>query len=200
VAPSIRLAAEQDAPAIAAIYAPFCEMNVVSFEYAAPTAEEIASRIRTVTLQLPWLVLDDDRTVVGYAYAGRHRERAAYGWAVDTAVYIADGYRGRGAGRALYASLFDLLRLQGYFKACAGITLPNPASVALHEGVGFKLVGVYQGIGYKKGAWRDVAWYQAVIQPERDEPPVPRPVSDFVDTEAWRQIMSAGAVRYVANN
>jgi phosphinothricin acetyltransferase len=196
VAPTIRLAAEQDAPAIAAIYAPFCDAHVVSFEYAAPTAEEMASRVRSITEQLPWLVLDDEGTIGGYAYAGRHRERAAYGWAVDTAVYIGDGYRGRGAGRSLYAALFALLTLQGYFKACAGITMPNPASVALHEALGFKLVGVYRGIGYKKGSWHDVVWYEAALQPERPDPPVPRPVGDFVGTGAWRKILSEATVHF----
>ena len=193
---TIRLAAEHDAPAIAAIYAPFCDANVVSFEYTAPTAEEIAARIRTITAQWPWLVLDDGGTAAGYAYASRHRERAAYGWAVDTAVYVADGYRGRGAGRSLYAALFGLLKLQGYFRACAGITIPNPASVALHEALGFTRVGVYRGIGYKKGSWHDVAWYEAAVQPERADPPVPRPVSDFVGTDVWRRILSAGAAHY----
>lgn len=190
MAPTLRMAGEQDAPAIAAIYAPFCETNVVSFEYTAPTSEEMAARIRTTTAQCPWLVIEEAGTVGGYAYAGRHRERAAYGWAVDTAVYIGDGYRGRGVGRLLYVALFDLLKLQGYFKACAGITLPNPASVALHEALGFTRVGVYRGIGYKKGAWHDVAWYEAAVQPERDDPPAPRPISDFAGTDAWRKILS----------
>jgi len=200
VAPTIRLAVEEeDAPAIAAIYAPFCEANVVSFEYTAPTASEIAARIRTVTAQWPWLVLEEAGVVAGYAYAGRHRDRAAYGWAVDTAVYVADGCRGRGAGRALYTALFGVLKLQGYFKACAGITLPNPASVGLHEAFGFTLVGVYPGIGYKKGAWHDVAWYEAVVQPERLDPTTPRPVSDFVGTDAWRSLLSDGAAHYAAN-
>jgi L-amino acid N-acyltransferase YncA len=173
----IRLAAEKDAGAVAAIYAPFCDDNTVSFELAAPSEHEMASRIRAVTEQWPWLVLDDDGVIAGYAYAGRHRDRAAYQWAVDTAVYVGESYRGRGVGRALYAALFELLRSQGYFKACAGIALPNAASVGLHEAVGFKLVGVYRGIGYKLGAWRDVAWYELVLQPERENPPPPTPIS-----------------------
>jgi phosphinothricin acetyltransferase len=189
---TIRLATEQDAAAVAAIYAPFCDDRVVSFEYAAPTADVMATRIRTITTQWPWLVMDDAGSVAGYAYAGPHRERAAYGWAVDTAVYIGDGYRRRGVGRALYRTLFGLLRLQGYFKACAGITLPNPASVALHEALGFTIVGVYRGIGYKMGSWHDVAWYQAEIQPERADPPPPRPVFDFVGTSEWHKIVADG--------
>ena len=115
---------------------------------------------------------------------------------MDTAVYVGDGYRGRGAGRSLYAALFGLLKLQGYFKACAGVTLPNPASVALHEAFGFTVVGVYRGIGYKKESWHDVAWYEAAVQPERADPPAPRPVSDFIGTDAWRIILSEGAAHY----
>jgi len=192
---AIRLATEQDASAIAAIYAPFCETNVVSFEYAAPAPEEMAARIRavTVTAQLPWLVVHDGGTVGGYAYAGRHHERAAYGWAVNAAVYIGEGYRRSGVGRKLYTALFDVLRLQGYFKVCAGITLPNPGSVGLHEAMGFTIVGVYRGIGYKRGGWHDVVWYELELQPERLDPPAPRPISDFVDTDAWRTILSNAA-------
>jgi L-amino acid N-acyltransferase YncA len=190
---TLRLATARDAAAVAAIYAPFCESSVVSFEYAAPSAEEMASRIQAVTAQYPWLVMEDDGTVCGYAYAGRHHERAAYGWAVNTAVYNAEGYRRRGVGRALYTALFDLLRLQGYFKACAGITLPNPASVGLHEAMGFTPIGVYRGVGYKKGGWHDVAWYEVALQPERLDPPAPRPISDVVETDSWQRILSNAA-------
>jgi L-amino acid N-acyltransferase YncA len=174
---NIRLATENDAAAVAAIYAPFCGASVVSFELAAPSESDMAGRIRAVTERWPWLVLDDDGVIAGYAYASRHRDRAAYQWAVDTAVYVGEGYRGRGVGRSLYTALFELLRSQGYFKACAGISLPNPASVALHEAVGFTLVGVYRGIGYKLGAWRDVAWYELALLPERENPPAPTPIS-----------------------
>jgi phosphinothricin acetyltransferase len=187
------MATEQDAGAIAAIYAPFCDDTAVSFEVKGPTADEMASRIRGVVSHLPWLVVDEKGVVGGYAYAGKHHERAAYGWAVNTAVYLGEGYRGRGLGRVIYAALFDLLRLQGYFKACAGITLPNPASVGLHQAMGFTPVGVYRGIGYKKGEWRDVVWYQLALQPERPDPPPPRPISDFIETDAWRRILTNAA-------
>jgi phosphinothricin acetyltransferase len=196
MSPTIRLATANDAAAIAAIYAPSCESNVVSFEYAAPPPEEIAARIRTVTPHWPWLVLDDEGIVAGYAYASRHRERAAYRWAVDTAVYVAEAYRRRGVGRALYTTLFDLLKAQGYFKACAGITFPNAASVGLHQAVGFTLVGVYRGIGYKKGAWHDVAWCEAALQPERPDPPAPLPLSEVVNTMAWHHAVSRGLAHY----
>ena len=187
------MAAAEDAPAIAAIYAPFCETNAVSFEVVAPTPAEMASRIRSITAQFPWLVAESDGAVAGYAYAGRHHERAAYQWAVSTGIYIGEPYRKRGVGKALYAVLFELLRLQGYYKATAGITLPNPASIALHERVGFTPVGIYRGIGFKQGEWRDVAWYEAEVQPERSNPAGPNPVTRIQGTAEWRRVMSRGA-------
>lgn len=193
---TIRLAQESDALAVASIYAPHCESGSVSFETSAPSTEEIARRIQNITQQWPWLVLEDDGTVAGYAYAGRHRERAAYGWAVDTAVYVGDAYHGRGAGRALYATLFNVLRMQGYFKACAGITLPNPASVGLHEAVGFTLVGVYRGIGFKLGHWHDVAWYEVELQPEAPNPPAPKPLNAVVDSQGWKDAIAQGVTYY----
>jgi L-amino acid N-acyltransferase YncA len=177
---TVRLATPTDAPQIAAIYAPFCESTVVSFEFVAPTPQEMAARIETVTRQYPWLALEDRGRVVGYAYATIHRERAAYAWSVDTAVYVAADARRRGVARTLYVKLFDVLVAQGYFKAYAGVSLPNPASVALHEALGFTPVGVYRGVGFKLGAWHDVAWYQRALQPERLNPELARPVSAVV--------------------
>jgi phosphinothricin acetyltransferase len=172
----IRLAQAADAAAVAAIYGPFCETTAVSFEVAAPDGEEIAGRIAAVTRQYPWLVLERAGAIAGYAYATRHRERAAYRWSVDTAVYVHAAARRSGVGRALYEKLFMLLVAQGYFKAYAGITVPNNASVALHAAVGFTSVGTYHHVGYKLGAWHDVAWFERSLQPERLDPPPPQPV------------------------
>jgi L-amino acid N-acyltransferase YncA len=193
---TIRLARESDAAAISAIYAPYCESTPVSFETSAPSPEEFAARIQNITAHWPWLVLEDNGSVAGYAYAGRHRERAAYRWAVDTAVYVDEQYHRRGVGRALYATLFNVLREQGYFKACAGITIPNPASVALHEAVGFTLVGVYRGIGFKHGSWHDVAWFEAEVQPETSNPPAPKSLDAVVDSQHWREAVSRGLSHY----
>jgi L-amino acid N-acyltransferase YncA len=192
----IRLACQDDAAAMAAIYGPFCESTAVSFEYTAPSVEEMANRIRTITIQLPWLVLEAGGAVVGYVYASRHKERAGYGWSVDTAAYVNPTHHRRGVGRALYTTLFQLLRLQGYFKAYAGITLPNNASVGLHEGVGFTPVGVYRGIGYKHGAWQDVAWYQTALQAERLNPAPPVPVSSIAGSSAWTDAVAQGLPYY----
>src|SRR5689334_23168446 len=102
--PTIRLAREADAPSIAAIYAPYCNETVISFEDAAPAAEEMARRIRTIAAVRPWIVLEDSGDVVGYAYASPHHERSAYRWSVSTAIYINRAYHRRGAGRALYTT------------------------------------------------------------------------------------------------
>jgi phosphinothricin acetyltransferase len=181
----IRLAISDDADQIAAIYAPFCTETAISFEYIAPTAAQMAERIRKITERLPWLVLDDDGRIAGYVYAGPHRERAAYQWSVDVAAYVASNYRRRGIGSSLYKVLFRVLVAQGYFKAYAGVTLPNPASERLHESLGFERVGEYGGVGYKFGKWHDVRWYQKRIQPERPEPSMPRTIADLLGTAEW---------------
>jgi phosphinothricin acetyltransferase len=150
----------RDAAACAAIYAPFVTAGIASFEEVAPTAAQVAERMRRTTRTHPWLVLEDAGRVVGYAYASEHRARHAYRWAADVAVYVDPAEHGRGAGRRLYGALLELLRRQGLRSACAGIALPNEASVGLHRALGFELVGTYRAIGWKAGAWRDVAWWQ----------------------------------------
>jgi phosphinothricin acetyltransferase len=193
---TIRLATAFDASAMAAIYRPYCEGSAVSFEQVAPDGVEMAKRIATVTTQRPWIVLEDAGAVVGYAYAGPHNERWAYRWSVNTAIYISGTHQRRGAGRALYATLFDLLRHLGYYRAVAGITLPNPASVGLHEAMGFALVGVYRDIGHKLGAWRDVGWYEAEIQPLVAEPQEPRAIAVLSGSQAWRDAIASGLAHY----
>ena len=152
-----------DAIACAAIYAPSVQDGVSSFEYVAPDAGEMARRITAIRASRPWLVAELDGVVAGYAYGSTHRERAAYRWASDVSVYVSADHRRRGVARALYLELLDRLAGQGFRVACAGIALPNPASVALHESLGFTPVGVYRNIGYKLGAWWDVSWYQRAL-------------------------------------
>jgi phosphinothricin acetyltransferase len=183
----IRFATVDDAAAIAAIYSPFCLNTSISFEEVAPDAAEMARRIERILPRWPWLVFDDGGTVRGYAYAGPHNERAAYRWSVSVAVYVGDGARRQGVGRRLYETLFRLLVVQGYFKAFAGVTLPNPASERLHESVGFTPVGTYHGSGYKFGAWHDVRWYERELQPERAAPPEPTAIGEVVGTNELRE-------------
>jgi L-amino acid N-acyltransferase YncA len=169
----------RDAAACAAIYAPFVRESAVSFEEVAPDADAFAARIARLTATHPWLVEEREGVVVGFAYGSPHRERAAYRWACDVSVYIDAAHHGRGIGRALYEALLTLLREQRIHVACAGITLPNDASVGLHESLGFQPVGIYRGIGWKAGAWRDVGWWQLRLVPDGDAeagpPPEPLP-------------------------
>lgn len=161
----------RDAAACAAIYAPHVEDSVVSFEEGAPDATEMAARIGRYGASHAWLVAELDGEVVGYAYATAFNERPAYRWSTSVSVYVAEGARGQGVGRALYTALFDRLRERGFRMACAGITLPNEASVGLHESLGFERVGVNREIGWKHGAWRDVGWLQLELEPAGEGPP-----------------------------
>jgi L-amino acid N-acyltransferase YncA len=167
---------DRDAAACRDIYAPFVRDTSVSFEEQVPTVEEFRDRIRSTAATHPWLVLEVEGRVVGYAYASPHRARAAYRWAADVTVYVAPAYRRAGVGRRLYAELLERLRRQGFQVACAGIALPNEASVGLHRAMGFEPVGVYKRIGWKAGAWHDVGWWQLELSPATDAaPPEPLP-------------------------
>ncbi len=171
----IRTANPADADAIAAIYAPIVTDTAISFELEAPGAAEMARRIAATLPLLPWLVGEDGAGGLrGYVYASRFRERAAYQWAVEVTAYVRADCRGQGVGRRLYTRLFELLAGLGYFQAVAGITLPNAASVGLHEALGFEAVSRYRNVGYKHGAWRDVGYWQKALQPLQAAPAAPR--------------------------
>lgn len=172
----VRLATPEDGAALAEIYRPAVAARATSFELDPPDAAEMARRVSATLQQYPWLVFEEDGQVVGYAYASRHRERAAYQWTVEVSAYVQDGVHRKGVGRALYDSLFRVLALQGYHRAFAGITLPNDASVGFHTALGFTRVGVYHRIGWKFGTWHDVLWLERAVDPTLappDAPPVP---------------------------
>ena len=160
-AAGVRPASPGDAPAIAAIYAPVVTGTTISFELEAPSADEMKRRIEATLPSLPWLVsVDAAGEVDGYAYAGRHRERAAYQWSVDCTVYVRQDRLRQGIGRRLYGQLLATLQALGYHQAYAGIAMPNASSVALHTAMGFELVGTFREVGFKRGGWRDVSWWQ----------------------------------------
>ena len=176
----IRPVEPEDAPAIAAIYAPSVTDSVISFELEPPDANEMARRIARTTATHPWLVCEREREVAGYVYAGDHCTRAAYQWSTDVTVYIDARQHRCGIGRALYTSLLALLRQQGFYNAYAGITLPNAGSVGLHEALGFRPVGVYRQVGYKFGAWHDVGWWALDLQEKSSvQPPAPRAPGEY---------------------
>jgi L-amino acid N-acyltransferase YncA len=174
----IRPATAQDAAAIASIYAPYVLATAVSFETAAPDEAEMARRIAANGDLYPWFVAGEaDAPVLGYSSACQFRARHAYRFTVETSVYLADGARGRGIGTVLTRVLLELLENQGFTQAVAAITLPNPASVKMHEALGFVPAGAYEKVGFKFGEWHSVGLWQRGLAALSDQPEEPRPFS-----------------------
>ena len=171
---TVRDASEDDAEACAAIYAPYVTGTAVTFETEPPPPVEMARRIASTVRTHAWVVLEDGCRVVGYAYGGPYKSRPAYRWSCEVSVYMEPGRRRTGGGRALYAALFSRLAERGYRTAVAGMTLPNDASAGLHRAMGFEPVGTYRAIGWKDGAWHDVAWVQRPLGAGQDPPAEPR--------------------------
>jgi L-amino acid N-acyltransferase YncA len=192
MSPIIRIATPEDAPTVAEIYAPAVTDYVTSFEITAPSPHEMAARMAKVLPNYPWLVCESAGEVIGYAYASAHHERAAYRWSVDVSAYVSARIHRRGVGTALYVSLFEILALQKYRNAYAGITLPNPASEGMHGRHGFTLVGVYHHVGYKFGAWHDVAWFERAILPTLKDPPEPVSFSEVRDSAPVATALAKG--------
>ena len=188
----IRLATADDGPSLASIYAPAVEGKATSFELEPPSADEMSRRVEKVTQRTPWLVCVHGDAIVGYAYASAHHERAAYAWSVDVSAYVRTDMHRSGVGRGLYSSLFAILVLQGFRNAYAGVTLPNDASVRLHESMGFTPVGVYREVGYKLGKWHDVGWFERQLAPHVAEPPPPRSLDEVRDDPAFASAVASG--------
>lgn len=187
----MRLARDADAGPMLEIYAPLVRETAISFELEPPPLEEFRERVRRVLERTPWLVCDEGGDLWGYAYAGPFRARAAYQWAVETTVYVAATRRRKGVARALYTALLTGLRLAGYHRAYAGITLPNPASVATHERLGFEPVGVFKAAGFKLGRWHDVGFWQLALQEAALPPAPPRPFREVEATAEWKAALRA---------
>ncbi len=183
----MRLATEADAPAILEIYALIVRETVISFEYEVPSEEEMRGRIRSKLAHYPWLVMEREGMILGYAYAGRWRDRAAYDWTVETTVYVNPAARRGGVGRTLYGALFEALRQQGFVQAVAGVTLPNDPSVGLHEAVGFVPTGITHNAGYKFGGWHGVAFFEMSLQPAPD---IPSPTRDVASLD-WKFLVNS---------
>ncbi len=178
----LRFAHPEDAEAIRDIYAPHITDSTVSFELEVPSVVEMVGRMGAHGDLMPWIVCEQDGVVAGYAYAGPHRQRWAYQWAVEVSVYIHAAYRRQRIGRGLYTALFALLEAQGFARAYAGVALPNEASVGLHRSLGFEPVGTYERVGFKFGAWHDVSWWQRDLRDVgAKEPPEPSPFTTLED-------------------
>lgn len=184
--PRLRPATIHDAPQIADIYAPWVRETAISFELEAPGPEEMARRIESLATDHPWLVVEEDGRLLGYAYATAFRLRPAYRWSVETTVYLDREHTGRGVGRSLYVALLELATAWGYANAFAGIALPNPASESLHASVDFTPIGVFPRAGHKFGRWHDVGWWHRRLSPAdpplEPSPPSPELVAELLST------------------
>ena len=169
----LQVAEDGDVFPMLAIYAPYVRDTAITFEYEVPTAAEFGARLHHVLPEYPWLVCRAPGQVLGYAYAHRHMERAAYGWNVECSVYVLGSARGRGVGRALYGALLELLRLQGVVNAYGCIAVPNEPSEALHRATGFSLLGHFPASGWKQGRWHDIVWYGRCLQESGAGEPAP---------------------------
>lgn len=184
--PTVRLATPDDASGCLVIYRPFVESTHTTFETEVPTIDAFARRIETTLEIRPWVVAEDDGKVIGYAYASPIKDRAAYQWSVEVAVYVADNARRRGIGRALYEALFRCLAGQGFVNAVGIIALPNDASIALHESLGFQKISHLKEIGFKLGKWHDSAWWQKRLAELPSHPTPPRALSSCrAEAERW---------------
>lgn len=176
----IRPATLDDAAQIAAIYAPYVATGIISFEETPPSVDEMRARMAKANGYYPWLTATDGETdtVLGYAYADKFRERHAYRFVVETTIYVAGELQRQGVGRLLYEALIDTLRAQDFTQAISSISLPNDASIALHESVGFRRAGVYREVGFKDGRWIDVGLWQASLAEPETPAKEPRPFSE----------------------
>lgn len=163
---AVRAARLRDAAAVASIYNHYVCDTIVTFEERHVSVGEMRTRIRLIgSLGLPWLVAEAGGAVVGYAYANKWKERAAYRHSVETTVYLRADSTGRGIGRLLYTGLIAGLRALGHHAIIGGIALPNAASVGLHESLGFRKVAHFHEVGRKFGRWIDVGYWQLALAP-----------------------------------
>lgn len=176
---TISLANTEATSSILAIYTPYILDTSFTFETEVPSLKDFEKRIVTYQENWPWLVYEVDGIVAGYAYATRHRERAAYQWCVESSVYIKDTHQQRGIANALYKTLFEIMKHQGFINVYAGITLPNDKSVAFHKRFGFNRFADYENVGYKFGKWNTVSWWHYQLNEYVENPTAPTKFSEI---------------------
>lgn len=195
----IRLVTPADAAEVLSVYKPYVETTSNTFEYEVPSVEEISGRISAIIPHFPWLVCLHNGSVIGYAYAHKHRERAAYQWSPESTVYLAQAYHSRGIARILYDALFAMLRLQGFVNVYAGVLSTNSGSNHLHRAAGFEEIGIYKNIGYKLGEWHSNIWYQLHLTAHHPHPANPLPMSEIINTGTFISILEAANSRLAKN-
>lgn len=182
---TIRAACPEDAAQLLEIYAPYVRETAISLEYAVPSREEFASRIRATLARYPYLVAEREGQPCGYTYAGPFKTRASYGWSVEASLYVLKSAHGLGLGRALYEALEACLREQGFTNVNACIACPVVAdeyltrnSIEFHAHMGYRLVGEFTQCACKFGRWYDMAWMEKLLLPHTPNPAVPRSFDD----------------------
>ena len=177
----LRVARANDAEAISAIYAPYVMNTCVTFETVPPTPAEFVRRIEETLAGYPYLVWEEDGRILGYAYAHRYAERAAYGWAAEASIYLAPEAHGSGAARKLYGALMEILRQMNCIHLYAKVAHPNPRSEAFHRLAGFKQTAFLEDIGFKHGRWIGLTYYHLLLNPKSDNP---APVIPFTQMDS----------------
>lgn len=178
----IRFATSADSSGIREIYEPYVISTPITFDYDIPTQEEFENRIESSSGSYPWLVCEHKNEILGYAYAGKLRVKAAYQWSAESTIYLSQKFHRKGLGKILYETLLHILRLQGFVNVYAGVTVPNIKSEGFHKALGFYEVGIYKNIGYKLGRWHDVKWFQLHLNDHSD--PLPLKSIDRIETTA----------------
>lgn len=148
----------RDARAILDVYAPYIEKTAITFETEVPSLESFAQRVKEIAAHFPYLLLEVDGELAGYAYAHRQAERAAFAWNAELSIYLKESYAGNGLGKPLYSLLEELLSMQGYVNFYGVITGSNAVSIALHEKMGYRIIGRHEHTGFKFGQWHDTVW------------------------------------------
>ncbi|MBQ9988960.1 MAG: N-acetyltransferase [Clostridia bacterium] len=174
----LRQARVSDAPALLAIYAPYVEETAISFEYQVPSLAEFEGRILHITAKHPYLVAEENGRILGYAYASVYHGRAAYGWCVETSIYVDRALRGKGIGRLLHDGLERILKNMGVQVMFACIAVPfetenqhvSNASRHFHEKMGYETVAVFNACGYKFNTWVSTVWMEKRLAPPGTPP------------------------------
>jgi phosphinothricin acetyltransferase len=186
---TIRLITPDDAEAALNVYAPYVLHTSATFEYEIPAAEDFRKKIEKITAQYPWLACECDGEIAGYAYGSMHRDRTAYQWSPEATVYLNEKFHRKGIARVLYSALFEMLKMQGYYTAFAGVLSTNEKSVEFHRAMGFEDIGLFKNIGYKLGEWHTNLWMQYEIQKPILNPPVPKAIGEIIGTEEFEKII-----------
>ncbi len=187
----IRLINESDTLDVLEIYKYYVEHSIISFEYEAPSQEEYLQRMRVNTEKYPWLVCLLNNKIIGFAYGSTYRYRTAYQWSPESTIYISPDFHTKGIGRILYKTLFEILKLQGYYNVFAGVALPNQKSIGFHKAMGFEEIGIFKKVGYKHGNWHDTHWFQLSLNEHILEPKNPIELKEILLTEEFSYILKS---------